>query len=343
MKQFITFSLAALLTVGNNVMAEDGITILDLSSAANSTEFTFDANGAWDNLYSGTTASEVAYDYFDSQFFRMSHMGYSDYGGYFEGFAPCVSTDMTDQSSYSVGCMAGGGIMLDDTGNIVSDDAGNVSVDASMPYLVGYYSTYYNSPSSCQIQFSDGSHEMVGMYVTNFPMSFYNCLYGNGYARAFVNGDSLTLTVHGVAADQSEKTVDIDLIRYEDGMFQAVRGWKYVDLSSLGTVELLYFTMSSTDSSEWGINTATYFCIDKIMAKTEVLSGVSAAAVGAKGIKYDRVSKEVILPQGEFSIIYNANGQKVMVGDGARLSVEGLPNGLYVVKTASGDYLKFIK
>ena len=145
---------------------------------------------------------------------------------------------MKSTTSYTVGCMGGGGIVLDESGDVVTDGNGNVAVDKSVPYLVGYYSTMMSEEPSCQILFNDGkAREAVGVYVTNFPTAFYDCVHGNGVARPFVNGDKFTLTIHGVAVDQSEKTVDVDLVKYEDGMLQAIRTWKYVDLSPLGEVE----------------------------------------------------------------------------------------------------------
>ena len=43
-----------------------------------------------------------------------------------------------------------------------------------------------------------------------------------------------------------------------------LKEWKKVDLTSLGKVKKIVFTMSSTDSGQWGINTPTYFCLDQL-------------------------------------------------------------------------------
>ncbi len=340
MKHFNTLMLVALsLMTGNSAIATEGVITLDLTNPSNPETLNFEEDGAWDRLYEDTN---LQYDFFEAQIFMMSHLGWNEYN-YWDGFAPCTSTDMTDKSSYTAGCMAGGGIALDENGNVITDDNGNVTIDPSAPYLIGYYSTMMSADPSCKILFNDGqAHEVVGVYVTNFPTSFYNCLYGNGYARAFVNGDKFTLTIHGIASDQSEKTIEVDLVKYEDGMLQAIRGWKFVDLSSLGAVESLYFTMSSTDSNEFGMVTSAYFCLDKLMVKSNTPSSIGNTLASAKNIIYDRDSKELILPQSEFAIIYNAAGQKVMAKEGQRISVSSLDNGLYLVKTADCS-MKFIK
>ena len=41
--------------------------------------------------------------------------------------------------------------------------------------------------------------------------------------------------------------------------------WTWVDLSSLGEVSGLQFTLSSSDNGEYGMNTPAYFAIDDIM------------------------------------------------------------------------------
>lgn len=333
---------ASLLVAGNNAIAADGVSTLDLTKPLNPETLTFGEDGAWDKLYVGN--EDNSQDFFEAQIFIMSHM--ASFGGtYWEGFAPCTSTVMSDNSSFTVGCMAGGGIAIDENNNVVTDENNNATIDASMPYLVGYYTNFYNE-RSCQILFNDGlAHELVGVYVTNFPTSFYNCLYGNGFARAFVNGDEFTLTIHGVATDGSEKTIDVAMAKYENDTFQAIRGWKYIDLSSLGAVESLYFTMSSTDSGSFGSNTSTYFCLDKLMVKTEgETSGISEASLDeANKITYDRATAEVVLPQSVFAVIYNAAGQKVMATEGQRIAVGNLDKGIYLVRTATGGSLRFIR
>lgn len=340
MKHFNYLLLAAsLLIAGNNTEAAEGITTLDLTKPLNPEQLNFDEDGAWDGVYKGEDGVQ---EYFEAQIFIMSHT--ASYGGtVWDGFAPCKSTVMTDNASYVVGCMAGGGIALDDSGDVTTDDNGNVGIDATVPYLVGYYNTMGTDLPSCQIFFNDGlQHEVVGVYVTNFPTAFYNCLYGNGYTSPFVNGDKFTLTIHGVAADQTEKTVEVDLVKYDGDMFQAIRSWKYVDLSSLGAVESIYFTMSSTDAGEWGMNTTAMFCLDKLMVKTEGMASMSNAEMSAEAITYDRATATVTLPQSTFAIIYNAAGQKVMATESQRISVAGLEKGIYFVKTATRS-LRFIK
>ena len=40
--------------------------------------------------------------------------------------------------------------------------------------------------------------------------------------------------------------------------------WAKVSLRELGKVNKIKFEMSSTDNSEWGMNTPSYFCMDNL-------------------------------------------------------------------------------
>jgi hypothetical protein len=46
-----------------------------------------------------------------------------------------------------------------------------------------------------------------------------------------------------------------------------VTDWTYVDLSQLGKVDAIFFTLSGSRTGDWGLNTPTYFCIDNLGAK----------------------------------------------------------------------------
>lgn len=79
---------------------------------------------------------------------------------------------------------------------------------------------------------------------------------GDGYAASLAQSGNLTITI---TADNG-KTLDIDLAR--EGNIQ--RGWKNVDLSSLGKVNTLTFTMDGSDRSDWGVKHPKYFAFDNV-------------------------------------------------------------------------------
>lgn len=190
------------------------------------------------------------------------------------------------------------------------------------------------SPRPVDVIFSDGeAHEPVGVYVNLNSYAYYSITEGDAIARAFTNGDVFTLTIHGVAEDESEKTIDVVLASYTNGDLTINRGWRYVDLSSLGAVNEIYFTMKSTDSGTWGDNTPGYFCLDKLIVQA-AKSGVENVAAKT-AIAYDRASKSVRLAGSDFAVVYNTQGQKVMTAEGAEFSLESLEPGVYIVRSGN--------
>ena len=60
-----------------------------------------------------------------------------------------------------------------------------------------------------------------------------------------------------------EIRASINLVDYTNGQLNALNDWTFFDLSSMGEVEKVYFTLNSTDVGAYGMNTAAYFCMDK--------------------------------------------------------------------------------
>lgn len=81
-----------------------------------------------------------------------------------------------------------------------------------------------------------------------------------GYAKALTeDGDFLTLVI---TADNG-KALDVDMAR--DGAI--LETWKTFDLSSLGEVNSLTFSMKGSDASNYGPKQPTYFAFDNVVVK----------------------------------------------------------------------------
>ena len=115
-----------------------------------------------------------------------------------------------------------------------------------------------------------------GLYVTNCSYSYYAMQNGDLYSKKFGGStgddpDFFLLTITGRdAGGNITGAVDFYLADYRpaDGAGDyIVNTWQYVDLSSLGVVESLEFTLSSSDVSDWGMNTPGYFAIDTIIGQ----------------------------------------------------------------------------
>ena len=271
MKKFFIFAACALMSA---TIWADVIT-LDLNEPMNPATIEYNELGLWTGTYNDVdfTWLEFGGNYGE---FMLSHLidgeGASWGGYYWDGFTVAKGGDTTDYgqpdsggtwTTNFAGCMAGGGAVI--------NEDGTVSADPAQPYLVGYWSSWAVEGPSNQVMFMDATgntaFEPVGVYVCNHPWPYYGCEHGDSFGRAFEEGDYFELTAHGVDAEGNEKSVSINLIEFTDGEFKALNDWTFFDLSSLGEVVSVYFTLTSTDTGAYGMNTAAYFCMDKFQVK----------------------------------------------------------------------------
>ncbi|MBQ7689913.1 MAG: DUF4465 domain-containing protein [Muribaculaceae bacterium] len=290
MKKIFTLAAAAMLVAGVN--AQEVIT-LDLTNPANPETIEYNEDGSWTETYN----DEIPYIEFTP--FAFSHVLGGSWGGYYwDGFTVTKSGDNTDWYSvdgnwtahqwYSI---TGGGVKTEN-GEIVADN-GVAEADANAPFLVGYYGSDYAGATyeACNLMFNDGEqYEALGVYVTNHTWPYYSYTNGDGFARAFdQEGDYFKLIAHGIDASGDEiGTAEFMLASFNNGQLQAVNQWTWWDLSSLGMVDQINFTMDSSDKGDWGINTAKYFCMDKLqvrVASPTAVEDVDAARTVA-GVHY---------------------------------------------------------
>ena len=328
------FSSAALLTAAvlpSQGAETDDIIVLDLSKAT--TDLTFDStNGMWEGTYDDDE-TEI-----ESQVFSFVHNSMGDYNTWW-GFTASNSANNSKQTNtltYQFSNMAKGGIVLNDDGSVKTNSYGAPVTSASMPYLVAFAMTGFSKHPADMTFTTDAEYEVVGAYFNLNSYTYYSIEDGDSFSRAFDNGDKFTLTVHGVDADDNEKTVDVDLASYDNGNLTINRGWMYVDLSDLGVVNQIWFSMTSTDSGAYGMNTPAYFCMDKLMVRPASQGKAENILSATTKISYDRQSKRVHLSGNDFAMVYDQTGRCVMtLTDVDSFSISHLSAGVYIVK--SGD------
>ncbi|MDE6269372.1 MAG: DUF4465 domain-containing protein [Muribaculaceae bacterium] len=327
------FSIGLLTLAISTLSAQEKIVTLDLSKAT--TPLVFNENtGAWTGTYDDDAES------IESQCFSFVHSSISDWNTWW-GFTASNSADNAKRDNfitYQFSNMAEGGIALDDSGAIQLDEFGAPVVSASMPYLVAFYSPYMAARPVDMTLDPTMKYEAVGVYVNLNSYAYYTIQDGDSYARAFTNGDKFTLTVHGVGPNEAEKEVEVELASYANGNLTLNRGWRYVDLSALGEVNELYFTLETTDVGEWGANTPMYFCLDKLMVKELGTVGISEINAPAKEtIKYDRATRTVTVSGSEFTVVYDCSGRQVMTSDSRVFSLENLSAGVYLIRSGAAS------
>ncbi len=331
------FTLAILFAGLTANAADSNVITLDLAKAT--TPLTFNAEtGAWTGTYDD---DETA---IESQCFSFVKGSMGEYKTWW-GFTASNSTDNArkdDTLTFQFSNMAKGGIVLNEDGTVKTDDFGAPVTSAEMPYLVGYYGSYF-AKRPVDMTFNTGkSYDAVGVYVNLNSYPYYCIEYGDAFARAFNNGDKFTLTIHGVAPDETEKEVTVELASYTNGNLTINRGWSYVDITSLGTINELYFTIKSTDSGDYGDNTPAYFCMDKLMVKENTNSGVEAVKANGAALSYDRDTNTVSVNGADFAMVYDLAGNALTSSSEPQFSISHLPAGVYVVK-AGNSVLKIAR
>ena len=313
------FSMAVSLSA---VRAAEPIT-LDLSQPVNPESFEF-TNDVWTETYNATD-----YTYFEVQNFMFSHLpSMNSYGGTsWEGFTVArVASDTLN----AFGCMAKGGV-----------------AGVGTPYLVGYYSEYYTGtnengePSSNLMLFNDGStYEAVGMYVCNDAQTYHSIQNGDAIAKKFGQGDTLVLKIHALdenwEIDDSKQDVVVYLADYRssnESEWKVNTQWEWVDLSVLGNVSGLAFTMASSDVSYDFMNTPAYFCLDKLTVREGAGEVVALSEVSTAALEICMRAGYIEVVNATAPIeIYTISGMHVLTTTAPTIYTTNWSKGVYIVK-----------
>lgn len=225
---------------------------LDLSQPTNPASFTYNADGMWTETW-----NDSDYMFFDVQKYSFSHiLSGNSYGGTsWEGFTVSKATTGDYYSNLAKGGLAGVGT----------------------PYILAYYSEWWlmnedneDMMSSNQIIFNDGNaYYPQYVYLNNALVTYNDIMNGNAFgARAFKRGDKFEVWIQGITEDLDDVTDEKVICRLADytaedsTTWYVNTAWEKVDLSALGKVYGLAFTVVSTDQGMYGTNTATYFALD---------------------------------------------------------------------------------
>lgn len=164
-----------------------------------------------------------------------------------------------------------------------------------------------------------------GLYITNNTYATNSMENGDQFAKKFGGAsgndpDYFRLTIRGIDKDNNATgTVDYYLAdyRFENNTRDYIRkDWRWVDLSSLGTVTKLQFELHSSDVGDYGMNTPSYFCVDNINAPRLVVK----KDIEDVTIENNKNENEIDLteifndPQNsnlEYAITYNSNPELV--------------------------------
>ena len=334
--------ISAIRTLHDETIETSKEIVFDLNSLINDKNIQFNESDVWDK----TLNDSVEYQSFGNGTFSFSHLrsGNSWDGTSWEGFTISRSQDtlLSHEAFYpdhQWGVMAGGGVAGKGT-----------------PYILGYFLEYTeNSFDShiCEIEFTHADEiEAIGCYVCNSPYTTKCIVDGFMYARKFTKGDYCTLTAHGVNAEGEDcGTVVYYMADYRDEdstKWFINRDWAWMDLSELGAVKSIYFTMETTDVGDFGANTTFYFGLDQITIRPikEETDIESLLAPNTQLNVYPNPCRDILYIEGtkdgETINIYNLQGQLQLSTPNAQIPIFDLSPGSYIIKSGSKTS-KFIK
>lgn len=230
---------------------------LDLKNAG----LSFEGSGQWSGTYTDD-------DLYVRPFF-FNHKGSTDYGGFFSGYTASISTDNKEYDN-----------MLAHQYDVVP---GRAASGSGEPFLIGFWNSSETSETPLAERSTAFYYKPVktgttivtftpqNVKVVNTTYAYYTMLKGNAFARKFEKGDWLKLIAHGVRVDGTEAVpVEFYLAdcRGDDQSKWYVTDWTDMNLSALGEVAAVYFTMESSDNGQWGMNTPAYFALCNLEIQT---------------------------------------------------------------------------
>lgn len=147
------------------------------------------------------------------------------------------------------------------------------------PFISAFWSSREGESfgeKSCSIARTDGDvFSPESIMVVNSCYAYYSMIQGDTYCKKFEKGDWFRLTAHGVKEDGSETVAEFYLAKITDDNDiekGIVTDWTRFDLNTLGDVTGIYFTLDSSDSGQWGMNTPASFAVTDFTVKTKTSS-----------------------------------------------------------------------
>ncbi len=215
------------------------------------------------------------------------------------------------------------------------------------------YGVAFGQANSLLLTGEASGSTVTGMYVTNGTYPYLSMRDGDGFAKQFGgvtrnDPDYFLLTIKGYQGGElTTDSVDFYLAdyRFEDNTEDyLVDTWTFVDLASLGPVDSLQFSLSSTDVGMFGMNTPAYFMMDQLIIDqpTSINDGYLLDEIAVyPNPTTDFIRLRVPDVARLDAAVYSADGRLLFArrysGDRLELDLRQLPVGTYRIRVSDGD------
>lgn len=207
--------------------------------------------------------------------------------------------------------------------------------------------------------------EVSGFYITNGTYAALSMRDGDSFAKKFggASGDEpdwFKLTVkkwlNGVMADDSVEFYLADYRFVNNAQDYIVNTWQWVNLISLGNVDSLLFTLSSSDVGAFGMNTPSFFCIDNFatvdipsavgeIKSSNIVSVFPNPASDVLNLNLNNFNQQSLLIR-----IHDVTGKLIYkentYSSSLQINISQLPAGMYNVAVTGNEFIanqSFIK
>lgn len=160
----------------------------------------------------------------------------------------------------------------------------NDTTTAGFTNLYGSYANKgFNNSSNYAVSQNEtfikiNQNTLTGLYVTNTTYAALSMKNGDAFAKKFggTNGNDsdwfkLTINAYQNGNLKTEK-VEFYLadFRFNDNSQDyIIKDWTFVNLTSLGSLDSLKFTLTSSDTNQFGLKTPAFFCVDHIITNAD--------------------------------------------------------------------------
>lgn len=197
-----------------------------------------------------------------------------------------------------------------------------------------------------------------GFYATNSTYTYLAIRDSYFNAKAFDSGDWFKLEIRGYLNGQLKAdSVDFYLADYRDAdssKHYIVGDWRWVDLQSLGAVDSLLFTLSSTDTAGgFGMNTPAFFCMDNFTTFENVSVKNVPAQFAAKvypnpaiNTLYVEVADKAISHARVIDMSGRIVGEYTVLGSRVEINTSAFVPGIYTLQLSAGHQIattRFVK
>ena len=218
--------------------------------------------GLWTALFSANAQQVATFD--DFELGNSWWNGSDGSGGFMSGgfyFPNDYNTDWGSWSGFSVSSMEDSTTAgWENQYSAITAKGVNGSENYAVVYVAGRLTMEFDNPI-----------QLTGTCVTNSTYACFSMKNGDDFTKKFGGSDGsdpdyfkLIVTgtdIFGNATEPAEFML-ADFTFENDEKDYIVKDWRWFDLSPLGAVTKVHFSLESTDMGTWGMNTPAYFCID---------------------------------------------------------------------------------